>query len=50
MKQYLELEIKIILLTQDDVVTASAFGEKDKLDDPYAPDTSAPWWEGYGKS
>ena len=40
MKKYLELEIDIIALTQNDIITESS--ENDKTSDPY--DSENGWW------
>lgn len=42
MKKYLELEIDVIKLLQNDVLTASS--ENDVVDDPYNNSSSNNWW------
>lgn len=43
MKNYLELDVKIIYFLQDDIVTASLPGDGDVTDDPY--DSGNNWWD-----
>lgn len=40
MKKYLELEIEVILLSMQDVLTESS--DQDYSDDPFNPNN--PWW------
>lgn len=42
-KEYLELELEIVTLLQNDIVTASVPGEGDKTSDPY--DSGNNWWD-----
>lgn len=45
MKNYLELEIKIIYLLQEDIVTTSLPGDGDVTDDPYTSAGGGNWWD-----
>ena len=40
-REYLELEIDVLLLLQEDIITAS--DENDVVDDPYGPGND--WWK-----
>ena len=42
MKKYLELEIDILLFSNEDIVTASIPGENNKEEDPYTGSNN--WW------